>query len=166
MSTRNVKTHHQEALITEYVSQFLETSAPNCETAPLHAKNNEAWSDNNTEDVRNLSTETNGELRLLSMPEQQRHQVTPHKKREPHDPTLIKNKNKLMGYGARRKGGSRQKRDEKSPSLKEKENNRFPSIKNNDEIQHLRNIERSDERSSPNNNDDLRKPSSIIGGKI
>lgn len=85
VGTGDIKHHSQEKLITRPVSQFLKTSAPNCETATLHTKSS-AWSVNNTRDVRNTYAETNGKLRRLTITTQQKPQLTTHLKDEHQDP--------------------------------------------------------------------------------
>lgn len=54
-----------------------------CETASLHANNNKAYSVNDKDDVEKRSVETNGRLRLLSIPEQHNPQGAPNNESVP-----------------------------------------------------------------------------------
>lgn len=73
-----------------------------------------------------------------------------------------------MSQGTRTKAESRRKPISMMGSTLHwsKGKNRFPSIKNNGEVWNWKSVKRDDEKSSPNNNGDLRKPSSNIGGEI
>lgn len=98
-------------------------SSPNCETVQSPTENNNSWSDNNNEDVRDLSADKNSGPRFRSIAEQQTPQVTPKKEGKSQELTIIKTDNKINGRAHKsnsRKPPRTNTHDGKSPTLKEK----------------------------------------------
>lgn len=74
MGTRDVRPHPWEAFSMKSVSQFLNSSAPNCETVPPHAKSNKAGSVNNKGNVQKLSTNKRVTLQFPSITKERNEQ--------------------------------------------------------------------------------------------